>query len=303
MSSFVFLVFATALNPFMLFPDSTDMVVINNTTSYRIVSVHYLPVGSETIREVRLSGSIPPGCSTSVRIPFRYMNRIVFGTDAGINHRRAMGYAPGYPTDTVTVSSADREYGSYFDVIIGSRPHVITNGTPVPISALCMIEDDGEPIGLLGRNLLMTEESLVLWMDADSISFIAQDLEGFLTDTIEVNRSGSTSVTVIGIEHFLGRDLPDTHDNVGIVNCVNGESMKEILIYPQVGPPQALDLSFTPLGLWQIVTIPYAGVVDFVVGTDQSGRTYSVESPHEQTGLYVIDWWHLDFDFSFPGGR
>lgn len=297
------LVFSAVLNPFRLFPDSTEMIVVNNIPSLNIVSVHYLPVGSDTICRAFLPGPISPGCSTSVIVPFRYMNRIVFGTDAGINHRKALGYTPDYPVDVITVSRADREFGSFFDVIIGSRPHVITNGTPVPISVLCLIEDNGGLTGLLGRNLLMTEESMVLWMDADSISLIAQDVEGFLTDTVKVFRTGDTSVTIIGIEHFLGRNLPDTHVNVGVVNCVNGESMKEILIFPQVGPPQVFDLSSTPLGLWQIVTIPYAGIVDFVVGTDLSGRTYSVESPDEHTGLYVIDWWHLDFDFSFSGGR
>lgn len=297
------LVFAAALNPIELFPDSTELVVVNNTTSLCIVSVHYLPVGSDTICKATLSGPVSPGCSTSVRIPFRYMNRIVFGTDAGINHRKALGYAPDYPFDVITVSRADREFGSFFDVITGSRPYVITNGTPIPIPVLCLLGENDSLTNLLSSNPLMTDESLVLWMDADRINLIAQDVEGFLTDTIEVIRTENSSVTLISIEHFIGMNMAYTHDSIGIVNCVNGERIKRIQIFPHVGPPQTLDLSATPLGLWQIVSIPYEGTLDYVVGTDLSGRTYSVESPDENTGLYVFDWWHLDFDFGFSGRR
>lgn len=293
---------AAALNPLGLFPDSTNLVVHNAISDASITSVHYLAAGTAVLIDAGLTGPVPPGSSFQFRVPCRYINRVIIGTDVRGNYRR-VGVAPSPSGDTLSISRADKEFGGFFDVILGSRPFVIKSTLPVPITALYILDDSLHTGSLIGSNPLMTDETLFLWMDSDSIAITAMDVEGNLSERIPLARSERDSLFTIGIASFLGDTGQQTPGSIWIINALNGEVIKEIEMYPLTGEPFFIDLSATPLQLWQGVSVPFSGDLEYIVGIDGCNRTFSVDSTDPSTGAFIIDWWHLDFDFDFPERR
>ena len=291
----------TLINPLFLFPDSVDLVIRNELQSTSITSIHYLVAGSGRMRDAGLRGSIPPGESASLTLPFRFMDRIVFLTDSKGNYRN-MSIALSPMVDTIAVSRADREFGGLFDVIMGDRPYIIHNRTPVPITGI-ILHGDGLPVeSLIGPNPLMTDETLFLWLDTDSLAFTAIDIEGNRTMPFEIRRVGIAAVASIRISAFLaGSAKPD--GALWVINGINGESITGIEVYPLYDEPFFLDLGEAALSLWQSAAVQYAEEVEHIVCVDTMGRTYSIGKPDQHTEAFVADWWHLDFDFGFPERR
>ena len=302
LTSLAILILGNTVNPFLLFPDSTDIIIRNCITDASLTSVHYFVAGKAVLYDAGLTGPVPPGSSFRFRVPCRYINRVIIGTDLRGNYRR-VGVAPSPSGDTLSISRADKEFGGFFDVILGSRPFVIKSVLPVPITALYILDDSLHTGSLIGSNPLMTDETLFLWMDRDSITIAAMDVEGNLSESIPLARSERDSLFTIGIASFLGDTGQQTPGSIWIINALNGEVIKEIEIYPLTGEPFFIDLSASPLQLWQGVSVPFSGDLEYIVGIDGCNRTFSVDSTDPSTGAFIIDWWHLDFDFDFPERR
>jgi len=298
----ILLVFMAVLNPLGLFPDSTDIVIHNQIDDAAITSVHYLVAGSAMLINGGLRNPVPPGSNAVLRVPCRYITRLIIGTDLRGNYRR-VEVAPSPTGDTLSISRADKEFGGFFDVVLGSRSFAIRSTLPVPISSIFIQNDSLITESIIGPNPLMTDEMLFLWLDRDSIIITAMDVEGNLSENISMIRSERDSLFTIGINAFLGDTGQKAPGTIWIVNALNGEVIREIEVYPRIEEPFFLDLSATPLHLWQSVTIPFTGEVDYIVGIDSRNRTFSMESPDPATGAFIIDWWHLDFDFNFPERR
>jgi len=160
----ILLALLATLNPLSLFPDSTDIVVKNEITDANITCVHYLLAGGNLLTDTRLENPIPPGNSATFRVPFRYINRIIMGTDTKGNYRR-IGFAPAPAVDTLSISRADKEFGGLFDVVHGERPFIITSSVPVPITSIFLRNDSTLTESLIGPNPLMTDETLFLWLN------------------------------------------------------------------------------------------------------------------------------------------
>lgn len=297
----ILLIVLTAMNPFDLFPDSTDVTIRNGITDASITSVYYLAAGSSTLTDAGLQSPIPPGETAVLSFPCRYINRVILTTDTKGNYRR-VAYSPAPYSDTLSISRADREFGGFFDVILGTRAFGIRSGVPVPITSIFITNDSTRTESIIGPNPLMTDEMLFLWLDDDSVTIAAVDIEGNVSEDINLTEFERDSIQTIDVDVFLGETGP-SQGNIWIINALNGESIAGLEIYPVFGEPVFLDLSSTPLELWQGVTVPFTGEIDFIVGIDSQERTYSVNSPDSSTGAFIIDWWHLDFDFDFPERR
>lgn len=290
----------SVFSPFAGLFGSVEVTVQNNLLNSSITQIHYLLSGSSEIINAGLDSPIPPGGFSEIALPRRYLARLVFGTEEGVNYRKAHCRL-GADGDTLTVSRADMEFGGYFDVIMGSRVFVIQNRTPVPIRALYLDSLCGP--GIMGANPLMTDEVLFLWHDSDSLRLIAVDIEGNPSKPIMMIRSEDVNSFAVGIEAFLEGAVTPHPGAITVINGVNGESIVGIEVYPLDEEPFFFDLSDTPLGLWQSAVIPFTGRLDYLVCIDESNRAFIVDSRDESTGAYVVDWWHLEFDFSFRERR
>lgn len=294
------LLVTTAPNPLSLVDDSVEVVIRNEIEGTPITAVHYLVAGSGRMHQVTLNRLVDPGESLSIRLPFRYMSRIVFGTDASGNYRR-VSFAPSPLHDTLAVSRADREFGGFFDVILGDRPYAVQNSSPVPIASV-HLTGQGLPEGsIIGSNPLMTGETLIIWLSSDSVSLTATDSEGNTTGTIRLLLSERDSLHTISTADFVDSILLSSEGQVHIVSGLNGELIVGIEVYPVHEDPFFIDLEGTPLALWESVGVPVTDQVGFLVCVDSNGRTYSLDRPEPGLDAYVVNWWHLDFDFSFPG--
>lgn len=300
-TSLAILILGNTVNPFLLFPDSTDVIIRNEITDASITSVFYFAAGSSTLTDAGLQIPIPPGDSEILTFPCRYINRVIFKTDSKGNYRR-VAYSPAPYSDTLSISRADKEFGDFFDVILGTRPFVVRSTVPVPLASIFIRNDNSNTESIIGLNPLMTDEMVFLWVDDDTMTIAAVDIEGNISEDITLARDDRDSINIIGVNAFLGETEP-VHGNIWIINALNGESIAGLEIYPVFGEPVFLDLSSTPLQLWQGVTVPFTGEIDFIVGIDSHNRTYSITSPDSSTGAFIIDWWHLDFDFDFPERR
>lgn len=296
------LLFTLAINPFALFPDSATVTIRNNLSDASIIAVHYLVSGSGRITGSALPSPVPPGGSVDISLPCRSFARLILRTDSGVNYRKPQ-FHPAPSGDTLTISRADREFGGYFDVIMGERPFVIQNSTPVAMRAI-YLEGDFMPVeSVIGANPLMTDEVLFLWFDPDSVTIVAVDLEGNFSKPIGMIRTDCVNTFSIGIEAFLEETFHPPPEVLWIINGINGESITGIEVYPRSEEPFFLDLSDDPLRLWQTAVIPFSGEVDYVVCFDSRNRAFFIDSRDESTGAFLADWWHLEFDFSFPEGR
>ncbi len=292
----------SALNPLALFPDSVDVVVRNSIDDASILSVHCIVNGSSTLTRLWQEAPVRPGECETFRVPFRYLGRIIFVTDTMGNYRK-VAVAPAPAGDTLTVSREDREFGGFFDVVMGSRPHVIRNTSPVPLAGVFLHADSGSAVNLLGTNPLMTDETIFLWLDRDSIVISAVDTEGNPSDTMTFVRSDADSVRVIGTLSFMGGVERPAPGNIWVINGINGGLLSGIEVYPLDGEPFFMDLTDTPLELWQSAVIPFSGEIEYLICTDTEGRSFSINAADAPTGAFVADWWHLDFDYSFPERR
>lgn len=294
------LLMVSVFSPFAGLFGSVEVTIQNNLLNSSITQVHYLLEGSAEIINAGLDSPIPPGGFSEITLPCRYLARIVFGTEEGANYRKTY-CRPGADGDTLTVSRADMEFGGFFDVIMGSRVFVIQNRTPVPIRALHLDSLCGP--GIIGANPLMTDEVLFLWHDSDSLHLIAVDIEGNPSKPVVMIRSETVNSFAVGIEAFGEGVLTPHPGAITLINGVNGESIVGIEVYPWNEEPFFFDLRDTPLGLWQSAVIPFAGQLEYLVCVDTSNRAFILDSCDESTGAYVVDWWHLEFDFGFRERR
>lgn len=287
------------IDPFALFPDSANVTIINSLESASITSIYYLIAGEEFLAQSDLDASLSPGSSASISLPFRYLARVIFCTDQNVNYRIGF-FSPSSSLDSVSVSRSEREFGGYFDVIMGRRPFTIRNSTTVPITAI-ILHGDSLPSGsIIGSNPIMTDETLFLWLDRDSVVFTALDIEGNESDTIEVRRMGRENGIDIRSNTFIRSAPESSHEANWVVSALNGECIMGIEVYPINGEPFFMDLGDNPLQLWQFTVIPFDGDVEYIVCDDNAGRTFTIDQKDQSTGAFVVDWWHLDFDFSFP---
>ncbi|MCK5035888.1 MAG: hypothetical protein KAS73_08350 [Candidatus Sabulitectum sp.] len=296
----VLLIFV-AFNPFVMLQDSVDITICNGIELQSIHSINYLVNQSWVMESIDLEQSIPPGESVTFRMPARFLDRMIFETDSGSNFRM-ISFMPGLSSDTLLVTRAHKEFGGFFDVIMGTRPYAIRNATTVPITNIILRGEGFPDTGIMNSNPLLTDEILFLWSDQDSITITALDIHGNLSDSIHIVRQGPDSIFSIQSESFLG-DIPQmARGSIRIVNGINGTEIKEIEIYTVLGDPIFLDLSASPLDLWQSVTVPNAGNVEFIVCIDTCDRTYSAYQFSSEAESYIVDWWSLDLNFNFPEG-
>lgn len=293
---------STALNPLLLFPDSVDVTVINRIDGATIESLHFLLPERTVIEEVVLDGPIPGGDSAKVTLPYRYISRVVIGTDRMGNYRKALlAFSP--EGDSLSFSRADREFGGFFDVILGSELYFIRNATTVPITAVYLRADTLAERNILGSNPLLTNESIFLWMDADSAWIRALDCEGNTSPTIPIHTLDENGANVVTISYFMGDAGPVREDEIRVVCGLNRGEITGIEVFPKDDEPFFLNLEQDPLTLWDHLTIQCPREVDYLVCFDRYDRSFSVDTRDPDTDAYIVDWWHLDFDFSFPDRR
>lgn len=295
------LAFAILFNPLDYIKDTADIVIHNRIEHTSIVSIHYLITGSRTMMNVGLERPVAPTELVTISLPYRHMRRLVFQTDQGDNYR-VVSLTPGIPGDTIEVSRENREFGGFFDVILGERLFVLRNETPVNLASI-FLHGDSLRFDLLGHNPLMHDETVFLWLNEDSITLTAVDIMGNESLPFHLTETSRDTLNTIRIAHFLGNAQPPPPGNVWIINCIHGEQLVEIEVYPEVGEPYYFDLRDTPLDLWQSAVIPLAVPINHIVCFDGEGRTYSIGAKDRDTGAYIAEWWNLDFDFSFPDRR
>lgn len=288
--------------PFNELPDSTDLLIRNDLETASIVNINLLLPNSMHLIPVALSSPVPPGTERIVTVPFSYISRIIFATDSSINYR-STDFAPVGLSATVTVSRASREFGGLFDVVMGTEAYVIINETSVPIAEVFLLDNGLSDQSIISSNPLLPNEIIFLWLDRDTVSLQAVDTEGNASDTIRAVRSDENNVFGITTFDFLSIPADAVTGSIYVINCINGEFIEEIEVYPLYQEPFLVDLSEEPLSLWKSVEIPSSGGIEFIVCIDSRGRTFSVNDPDLSTGAYIVDWWNLDFNFNFPDRR
>ena len=298
--SSIALLLLLSLNPLGLFPDSAIVYITNSISDASITSLHYLVAGERRIAECNFGGNLAPGSSISITLPFRYITRIVFGTDRNENYRETnLSLSPS--GDTVVVSRSDREYGGFFDVIIGSGPYRIVNTTPVPITGVFLHSGDSISQNMLGANPILSEESLVLWLDSDTIVVNFRDIENHMSNDYRYIRNDMDSIFTIDATAFLEEAFLNS-SGLRVANCINGEVIVGIDVVSVSGESTFWDLSESPLELWQGVALPFFGELSYIVCIDSCGREFTIDTIDEESGVYIADWMSVDFDFSFPSG-
>ncbi|HOO45392.1 MAG TPA: hypothetical protein PLM29_04120 [Deltaproteobacteria bacterium] len=288
------------LHPVMLLGNTVELTIVNVTPADTIASVHSILPGEQSLVHYLLDTPIPPGSTGKVDIPSATYDRLIFCTESGTNYREVL-LPVGRHMDTVTVSRADREYGEFFDVVLGSRPFVLMNSSPVPLSGVYLLKPDITPRNMLGKNPLLTDEFIVIWLDADSAMARAEDIEGHFSREVSlISSSGSPATYTLGPMDFLPEGTLD-QQGVTVLNCINGAAIIEVEIYPFIGEPFIVDAKADPLELWEWMHLSIEDGAEFVVCYDEQGRSFTVPWPEDSSGVFIASWWNLDFDFNFPG--
>lgn len=290
------------LNPLLLFPDSVEVTVINRIDGATIESMHLVLPESMEIEKAFLERPVPDGDSARVTLPYRYFSRIVIGTDRMGNYRKAL-LAFNPQGDTLSFSRADREFGGFFDVILGTELYLVRNITTVPITAVYLRADTLAERNILGSNPLLTNESIFLWIDADSAWIRAVDCEGNSSPETPIHGFRENGPNAIRTSDFVDDAGPVQNGEIRVISGLNGGEITGIEVYPVEDEPFYLNLEQEPLTLWDQLTIQCPGEVEYLICYDSENRSFSMDESDPESGSFIVDWWHLDFDFSFPDGR
>lgn len=286
-------------------PGISTTVCISNLLSEDIVSMHYILPASTTLNSVSLSSSTGPDSVFNTELPYVYINRIYWETASGSVYFLS-GYAPRISADTIEVSLAKKEFGGIFNRIYGSTPLSIANSTDVPVIS---IELNGNycPTGNLMRsNILLPSEFLCVWTDSgETVEITAVDSKGNISIPFTASTATPDSIYRITPEMFFnnGKEIGYSDSQAGswVVNSITLSKIVLIEAFSSDGYLlDGLDCSSSPLNTWDRVYIHHNAPIDFIVLTDENGRTFSANTADSLTGAFTPGDLNLDFGFDFP---
>ncbi|MCD4706702.1 MAG: hypothetical protein K8S62_03090 [Candidatus Sabulitectum sp.] len=302
----MFLLDVLLLLPLTL-PDTgiSTTVCISNLLSEDIVSMHYILPASTVLSSVSFSSTIGSNSMRTVELPYVYINHIFWETTSGGVYSLS-GYAPGLSVDTIEVSPAKKEFGGVFNRIYGSNPLNIVNSTDVP---LVSVELTGNfiPSGNLMRNkIFLPSEFLRVWIDSgETVEITAIDSEGNSSIPFAASTATPDSIYRITPEMFFsnGDEIGYSDSQAGswVINSITLGRITLIEAFSSNGYLiDGLDCSSSPLNTWDKVYIHHNAPIDFIILTDENGRTFSANAVDSLTGSFIVGDFNLDFGFDFP---
>ncbi len=299
------------INALLLFsftmPDSTvsTTVYIRNLLSEDIAGMHYILPGSTVLHTASLSSSDGSNSLYSTELPYIYINRIYWETDSGDLYSLG-GYSPKLSADTIEVSLAGKEFGGIFNRIYGSTPLNIANSTDVPVISIELAGNYSPTGNLMRNNILLPSEILSVWTDSgETVEITAMDSKGNIS--IPFTASTATPDSIYWITPVLffrnGDEIGYSNSQAGSW-AVNSILLSKIILVEAFSSDgyllDGLDCSSSPLNTWDRVYIRHNIPIDFVVLTDEDGRTFSSNDVDSLTGFFILGDLNLDFGFNFP---
>ncbi len=286
-------------------PDSVDVPIENLLDGNSITGVYYLIPGSNILHTAYLEYPLLPGETVSVSVPFVYMRKLIFEAENGSIYRLT-GYPASTNADTISITLARKEFGGVFERIYGDHPVAIGNSTDVQITAVFLSDNSLSGINLLRRNVLLPDEVLRIWLDSGtSVQVTAFDADGNISTPLASSTSYPDSIYQITPPMFFssGDEIgySDSHAGSRVVNSITLGKIVLIEAFSSDGfLLDGLDCSSSPLNTWDRVYIRHNIPIDFVVLTDENGRTFSADAVDSLTGAFILSDFNLDFGFDFP---
>ncbi len=303
----MFLMFIHLICSFQLFSyaDSVNVPIENHLQDRSIVAIHYTIPGSHFIHSANIGQDLLPGSSTTVRMPYGYINKLIFDSDDG-----AVYSQPDYPAsvnaDTIRISLARKEFGGLFERVYGIHPLAIQNSTDVSIFSVFLQGDSLPTANILRNSILLPGEILRVWLDSGKTAqILTLDYEGNISSMITATTPAHDSLFRITPDLFFlnGKEFGYDESLAGswIVNCITlGRIIKAEAFSPEGYFLDGLDCSSSPLGTWDRVFLRHNTPVGYVVCTDESNRTYSANAVDSLSGSFILGNLNLDFGFGFP---
>jgi len=303
----VFLLFLHLLCNFNFLdhPDSVDVTINNQLGTRNITSASYILPNSDHLSTVHLPHPLLPENTMTVRVPYGYINRLIFETEDGTVYT-TNGYPASTNPETISISLADKEFGGLFERIYGIYPVAVRNSTDVNVVSVFLQGDSVPCTNLLRHNVLLPDEILRVWLDSGiTAQLSAIDLEGNTSTPITITAPAPDTLYRITSELFFsnGNEIGYNGSSPGswVVNCITLDDIVQVEAFSSEGLLlDGLDCSSSPLSTWDRVFVMHRIPVGYIVCTDSEDRTYSANNADSITGAFIFGDLNLDFGFGFP---
>lgn len=290
---------------FFSYADSVNVPIENHLQDRSIVAINYTIPGSFFLHTANMENNLLPGSSNTVRMPFGYINKLIFEADDGAVYSQS-DYPASVNADTIRISLARKEFGGLFERVYGIYPLAIQNSTDVKIFSVLLQGDSLPTVNILRNNILLPGEILRVWLDSGkTVQISTLDYEGNISSLVTATAPATDSLFRITPDLFFsnGEEFGYDESLAGswMVNCVTLSRIAEVEVFSPEGYfLDGLDCSSSPLGTWDRVFLRHDTPVGYIVCTDESNRTYSADAADSLTGSFIIGDLNLDFGFGFP---
>jgi hypothetical protein len=287
-------------------PDSVSITVENHLNVRIITNISYIIPGSSFLHTADLQNPISPDSQSTIRVPYGYINKLIFETEDGTVYA-ITGYPASTEPETISISLADKEFGRLFERIYGIYPIAIQNSTDVNFVSVQLHGDSLPDTNLLRSSVLLPEEILRVWLDSGiTTQIFAIDAEGFSSALLTINSTpGTDTLYQISPDLFFnnGNEIGYNGSSPGswVLNCITlGKIVKVEAFSPDGYFLDGVDCSSSPLSTWDRVFLMHNAPIGYIVCTDNNNRTYSADTPESSNGAFIIGNYNLDFSFAFP---
>lgn len=303
----MFLMFIQLLCSFQFFshPDSVNVIIESQLQDRSIVDIYYIIPGSYFIHTANMEQDLLPGGSTTVRMPYGYINKLIFEADDGEVYSKS-GFPASVNADTVRISLAKKEFGGLFERVYGIYPLAIENSTDLNILSVLLHGDSLPTVNILRNNVLLPGEVLRVWLDsAETVQISTLDYENNVSSLITATTSAPDSLFRLTPDLFFsnGKEFgyDESFEGSWVVDCITLSRIVKVEAFSPDGYfLDGLDCSSAPLDTWDRVFLRHSSPVGYVVCTDESNRTFSANAIDSLTGSYILSDLNLDFGFGFP---
>jgi len=286
-------------------PDSVDIRIENHLQNRIIEEISYIIPGPSFLHTADLQNPISPDSQSTIRVPYGYINKLIFETEDGTVYTRS-GYPASTNPETISISLADKEFGGLFERIYGAYPIAIQNSTDVNIVSIFLQGDSVSDGNLLRNNILLPEEIIRVWLDSGTTTDMhATDLEGNISTPISVSTTNSDSLYRISPDLFYDNGNEFGYDasspGTWVINCITLDKIEKVEAFSPDGYfLDGLDCSSSPIRTWDKIYLKHTEPIGFIVLTDVNDRTYTTIEPDSLTDYFMLGDLNLDFGYGFP---
>lgn len=300
-------IFLCVLCSFNIFdhPDSVDIKIENQLQNKSIEEISYIIPGSSYLHTADLLHPVSPDSQLTIRVPYGYINMMIFETDDESVYS-VSGYPASANPGTIRISLADKQFGGLFDRIYGIYPVVIENSTDINLFDIRILGDSILNANILRNNVLLPGELLRLWIDSgEIIQIFAVDCKGNTSSLITAVTPVTDSLYKFTPSLFYDNGNEFGYDGTSegswVIDCITFDEIVKVEAFTIDGSfIDGIDCSSSPLATWDRVFIRHRMPIGYIICTDSNNRTYSADTPDSISNDFIFGDLNLDFGFGFP---